>query len=129
MERTLESRFVYDPGEKVLFADLEGLEITSKDAVARIEARLDELLGSLDHKVYGVVNYTNFKLHPSVTAAYQRMMLRAQRLYSLGTVRYSERLVTRAFLRTAGTQSKVRANVCETRAEAMALLAELRREG
>lgn len=126
MERRLADRFRYDERENILHIDFEGLTV-ERSTVAGIAEMVDRICGPLKHKVYAVVNYTDFEVLPEAQDAYTEMMVRNQKRYSLGTVRYSRGLLTRTMLRGAATHAKVRSNVCDTEEEAFALVQKLKR--
>ncbi len=126
--RSFAQRIQYESSQNLLHIDLSHCSIEHPEQVDELRRAIDSLLGSLDHKVYAVVNYEGFELAPGVEAAYREMMRLNQEHYSLGTVRYSEDLYTRTVLRSSATRGRFSGNVCGSLREALERIEHLKAE-
>jgi propionate CoA-transferase len=70
----IENRISYDPKLKVLFLDLRQLAIKSEDDVQRIRVAVEDCVKPYRHSIYGIADYRECTIEPSVSDSYSRMV-------------------------------------------------------
>ena len=122
-------RLSYDAERNVVFLNLEGHSIRTRDDVDRMHQVLDVYYRPLPERFSVVVNYDNFRLDDRLAERYFGMIRGLAEKYGYTVTRYT----TSAFLRTKLGEGLARrgmaAHVFETRAEAQAFSAEHRATG
>src|SRR5215475_5288686 len=117
-------RLSYDAERNVVFLNLEGHSIRTRDDVDRMHQVLDVYYRPLPAGFSVVVNYDNFRLDDRLAERYFGMIRGLAEKYGYAVTRYT----TSAFLRTKLGEGLARrgmaAHVFETRAEAQAFSAE-----
>jgi propionate CoA-transferase len=121
----LERRFAYDPQQNVLFINFEGHVVRNHRDVERIHRIVDELLSTLQRKVYVIVNYEHFTINPDVVADYCAMVSGLVDRFYDGVTRYTTSAFLRAKLGDALSQRMVAPHIYESAAEARLHLREL----
>jgi propionate CoA-transferase len=91
----LAQRVSYDSGRNVLFLNLEGMRIKTRDDVDRVRRVIEERVHGIGKKVALVVNYDDFQLDASVADTYAAMIRYMETHYYTTASRYT----TSAFLR------------------------------
>ena len=111
-------RLSYDPKRNMLFLNMEGLHIKSRDDVDRVRREVERTCRAIGHKVHLVANYDGCDIDPMVADAYFSMITYMQNRYYETASRYT----TSAFMRLklgAGLKDRdVAPHVFETRLEA-----------
>ena len=121
----LDQRLTFDPINKLFFVNFEGLSVTSRDEVERIRRTVAHKLEPLGHKVFAVVNYDNFNIHPELLDSYAEMVRDLiERFYS-GVTRYTTSSFMRVKLGDALEQRNVAPHIYEGQEEALNQLHEL----
>jgi len=88
-QRELADRMSYRKKDNTVFADFEGLHISTAEQADAMARFLDDWFAALDRKVHLVVNYEQFELHPDAQARYLEMVRHNTEHYFLSAVRYS----------------------------------------
>jgi len=70
----IENRISYDPKLKMLFLDLRQLAIKSEDDVQRIRVAVEDCVKPYRHSIYGIADYRECTIEPSVSDSYSRMV-------------------------------------------------------
>jgi len=70
----IENRISYDPKLKMLFLDLRQLAIKSEDDVQRIRVAVEDCVKPYRHSIYGIADYRECTIEPSVSESYSRMV-------------------------------------------------------
>ena len=92
---TLDERFHYDADANLVFINLEGLTLATREHAARLAEFLGRRLQGLGRRANLIVNYDNFELARAAAPRFFQMIHEHERRYFLTTTRYS----TDAFLR------------------------------
>ena len=66
----LRDRFVFDPEESILFIDLAGLRIETRDQVDETRQAAREILESRGRRAYAIVNYEGAEIAPKIVDYY-----------------------------------------------------------
>jgi len=122
----LRDRFVFDPEENILFIDLAGLRIETREQVDETRRVVREILESRGHRAYGIVNYEGTEIAPEIVDYYGESIKELYDRYSLTTVRYSSSGLTRSVLRYLGAAKDLESNIFATREEAIRAIQELK---
>jgi hypothetical protein len=122
----LRDRFVFDAEENILFIDLAGLRIETREQVDETRRLVREILESRGHRAYGIVNYEGTEIAPEIVDYYGESIKELYDRYSLTTVRYSSSGLTRSVLRYLGAAKDLESNIFATREEAIRAIEELK---
>jgi PAS domain S-box-containing protein len=122
----LRDRFVFDPEENILFIDLAGLRIETRDQVDETRQAVREILESRGRRAYAIVNYEGTEIAPEIVDYYGESIKELYDRYSLTTVRYSSSGLTRSMLRYLGAAKDLESNIFATREEAIRAIDELK---
>jgi propionate CoA-transferase len=123
LDLQLSDRLSYDAERHVLFANFEGLAISSADDVQSVRRVFEALCRRIGHKVALIVNYDGFRLDESVSDAYFEMVSELQARYYSTAVRYTTSAFMRMKLGAGLAARQSAAHVFETRSEAAAFAA------
>ena len=121
--------------ERLIFHDaLEVMEVDFSDMTFTTEAQVDEFYDDVARRVaatgrrwYFLVLYTNCVIAPEVWDRFAARGKDANIAYGLGTVRVGASAHTRDTIRQSARTQMFRANIFETRDEAMLALGEMRK--
>jgi propionate CoA-transferase len=91
----LESRFTFDPLQKVFFINLERYALHNRDDIQAMEKIVEAKLASVSERVYAIVNYDNFTILPELFDEYSVAARELADRYYSGVSRYT----TSGFLR------------------------------
>jgi len=123
----LSQRLTYDAEKNLFFLNFEGLDIRSKDDIARVEQAVDECLKQVGHRVFAVVNYDRFAILPELVDDYIAMVKGVVERHYHDVTRYTSNTFLRVKLGEALEKRKVAAHLYETAGEAEACLAKTER--
>jgi branched-chain amino acid transport system ATP-binding protein len=131
MMLTAEGRFA---GRITVIDAIEVLDVDFSDMTFNTDAEVDafydevdRLLEATQRRWYFLVNYTNCTIAEEVWNHFGDRGKHSNVTYGLGTVRFGVSAPTRQTIRDRALQGQFRANVFETREEALAALGELRK--
>lgn len=125
-ERQFRDRFVFDAQENIIFIDLAGLRIETREQVDETSRVVREILDSRGRRAYGIVNYEGTELAPEIVDYYGEQIKELYDRYSLTTVRYSSSGLTRSVLRYLGAAKDLESNIFATREQAIRAIQELK---
>jgi len=91
----LEARFVYDAERNIFFINMEGMSVTTEEALKAITAEVEQGLAAVGKKVPVAANYDNFYLAPYLADAYAAAVRALAEHYYEGVTRYT----TSSFMR------------------------------
>ena len=114
----LEDRFTYDAAENLFFVNFEGFAIQDRQSIQDIRGLVEATLSPLGRKVYTIVNYDNFSIHPDLVDEYTGMVKHLVETYYSGVTRYTTSTFLRMKLGDALQQRNVAAHIYESSAEA-----------
>jgi propionate CoA-transferase len=120
--RRLEDRVSYDTERNLLFLNLEGLTLRSRDDIDRWRRVLEERLQAIGRRVVAVVNYDGFVVDASVTDTYAAMVRYIDTHYYAAASRYSTSAFMRLKLGEALTRRRVAPHIFESADEAHAFV-------
>lgn len=122
----LRDRFAYDAAENILFIDLAGLRIETREQVDETRRLVREILEVRGRRAYAIVNYEGTEIVPEIVDYYGESIKELYDRYSLTTVRYSSSGLTRSVLRYLGAATGLESNIFATREEAIRAIEELK---
>jgi branched-chain amino acid transport system ATP-binding protein len=112
---------------ETLDVDFSDLAFTSKEEIDEFYDEVDRLLEESKRHWYFLVNYSGCRIADEVWEHFGERGKRSNVTYGLGTVRFGVSAPTRETIRAQAMQAQFRANVFDTRDEALLALADLRR--
>jgi propionate CoA-transferase len=95
LSRPLEERLIYHPEENLFFVNFEGYSLKTREDIQKIKTLAEKILSPLGKKVYTIVNYDNYYIHPDLVDEYTDMVKGVVDRFYLGVTRYT----TSTFLR------------------------------
>src|SRR3982074_516626 len=122
----LRDRFIFDSEENILFIDLAGLRIETRQQVDETRRVVREILEVRGRRAYAIVNYEGTEIAPEMVDYYGESIKELYDRYSLTTVRYSSSGLTRSVLRYLGAAKDLESNIFATREEAIRAIQELK---
>ena len=118
----LAKRLVYDPHENLFFVNFEGYAIRTPEDIENVKAAVANVLDTVSHRVYAVVNYDNFSILPELVGAYTDMVKAVVDRYYTGVTRYTTSTFLRMKIGDALKARKMAPHIYESREEAEAAL-------
>jgi PAS domain S-box-containing protein len=119
-----QDRFVFDAEENILFINLAGLRIETREQVDEMRRLVRATLEG--RRAYAVVNYEGTEIAPEIVDYYGESIKDLYDRYSLKTVRYSSSGLTRSVLRYLGAAKDLESNIFTTREEAIRAIQEIK---
>jgi propionate CoA-transferase len=123
----LPQRLFYDTQQNVLFINFEGYSVQSQQDVEAIRAAVEARVGSLQRKVFAIVNYENFTLWPEAVDAYSDMVRDLTQRFYIDVTRYTTSGFLRMKLGEALDRRGVAPHIYESADEAHVQLHEIER--
>ena len=120
----LAQRVSYDAERNVLFLNMEGMHVKTRDDVDRVRRVIEERVQGIGKKVALVVNYDDFLIDAAVADTYAAMVRYMETHYYTTASRYTTSAFMRLKLGEALSRRRVSAHIFETREEAHAFVAE-----
>jgi propionate CoA-transferase len=117
-------RLSYDKERNMLFLNMEGLHIKSRDDVDRVRRVIEERTQDIGRKFALVVNYDGFMIDASVSDTYAAMVRYMEMHYYTTAVRYTTSAFMRMKLGEALGRRRVSPHIFETPEEAHAQVAQ-----
>jgi len=112
---------------EALELDLSHLTFASKEDIDDFYDEVDRRLATTGRSWYFLLDYTDCTIAAEMWDHFGARRKQSDGTYGLGTVRYGVSAPTRQMIRVRAMEERSRANVFETRADALAALAELRK--
>jgi propionate CoA-transferase len=119
----LAQRVSYDEARNILFLNLEGMHVKTRDDVDRVRRAVEERVQAIGRKVALVVNYDDFLIDAAVADTYAAMVRYMETHYYTTASRYTTSAFLRLKLGEALARRRVAAHIFETRDEAHAFVA------
>jgi len=114
----LAQRASYDEARNLLFLNLEGMHVKTRDDVDRVRRVVEEKVQAIGHKVKLIVNYDGFGIDASVADTYAAMVRYMELHYYTAASRYTTSAFLRLKLGEALAHRRVKPHIFETSAEA-----------
>ena len=118
----LAQRVTYDAERNVLFLNLEGMHVKTRDDVDRVRRVIEERVQGIGKKVALVVNYDGFLIDAAVADTYAAMVRYMETHYYTTASRYTTSAFLRLKLGEALSRRRVKPHIFETRDEAHAFV-------
>jgi propionate CoA-transferase len=118
----MSQRATYDAERNVMFLNMEGLSVRTRDDVDRVRRVIEERAHEIGRKFALVVNYDGFMIDPAVADTYAAMVRYMEMHYYTTAVRYTTSAFMRMKLGEALSRRRVAAHIFETRDEAHAFV-------
>jgi propionate CoA-transferase len=118
----LGQRVSYDAERNVLFLNMEGMRVKTRDDVDRVRRVIEERVQAIGHKVALVVNYTDVLIDAAVADTYAAMVRYMETHYYTTASRYTTSAFLRLKLGEALSRRRVKPHIFETREEAHAFV-------
>jgi propionate CoA-transferase len=115
-------RVTFDQARRCLFVNLEDLRIHTRDDVDRLRQVIEPMCQALGHRVGMVANYRNCTISPAVADTYVAAITYLQQNYYDRACRHSLDAVLRSQLGDGLKRRGLALHVCESAAEALALI-------
>ena len=112
---------------ETLDVDFSGLVFSSKEDIDEFYDEVDRLLQGTNHRWYFLVNYTGCTVADDVWDHFGERGKHSNITHGLGTVRFGVSAPMREIIRARAMLAQFRANVYETREEALGALRDLRK--
>jgi propionate CoA-transferase len=117
------SRVSFDAERNILFLNLEGFHVRTRDDVDRVRRAVEERCLSIGKKVALVVNYDNVVIDPAVADTYAAMIHYMELHYYTTSSRYTTSAFLRLKLGEALARRRVAPHIFESADEARAFVA------
>ena len=114
----LEERLSYDAERNILFLNLEGMHVRTRDDVDRVRRVVEERCQTIGKKVALVVNYDDFLIDAAVADTYAAMVRYMETHYYTTASRYTTSAFLRLKLGEALSRRRVAPHIFETAEEA-----------
>ncbi|SLM29845.1 Propionate CoA-transferase [Desulfamplus magnetovallimortis] len=114
----LEERLTYNKEENLFFVNFEGFSVRSNEEIKKIKKIVEDILKPLNKKVYTIVNYDNFSIHPELLYKYTSMVKGLVDEFYSGVTRYTSSAFHRMKIGDALQQQNVDPHIYATREEA-----------
>jgi branched-chain amino acid transport system ATP-binding protein len=123
----LANRFKFVESLEMLDVDLAGATFNTNRDVDEFFDSVDRALEATGQRWYFVINYTGCKIAADVWDYFAVRGRKSNNKHGLGTVRYGTSPVVRETIRSQVMLAQFRANIFDTREEALVALGELRK--
>ena len=118
----LAQRVSYDPKRNVLFLNMEGMHVKTRDDVDRVRRVIEERAQAIGRKFALVVNYDDFLIDAAVADTYAAMVRYMETHYYTTASRYTTSAFLRLKLGEALARRRVKPHIFETGDEAHAFV-------
>jgi propionate CoA-transferase len=118
----LAQRVTYDAPRNILFLNLEGMHVKTRDDVDRVRRVIEERVQGIGRKVALIVNYDGFLIDAAVADTYAAMVRYMETNYYTTASRYTTSAFLRLKLGEALARRRVKPHIFETREDAQAFV-------
>ena len=125
----LAERVSYDAERNILFLNLEGMHVRTRDDVDRVRRAVEERCHAIGRKVALVVNYDDFLIDAAVADTYAAMVRYMETHYYTTASRYTTSAFLRLKLGEALARRRVAPHIFETSDEAHKFVAAQMKDG
>jgi propionate CoA-transferase len=124
----LGQRLTYDLERNILFFNLEGMHVRTRDDCDRVRRVIEDKVQEIGRKVALVANYDNFRIDAAVSDTYAAMVRYLEMHYYTTASRYTTSAFLRMKLGEALSRRSVAAHIFETSGEAQAFVTDKQTE-
>jgi len=126
LEIPLADRLYYDAEQNIVFSNLSGLEISTKEELEELSDALNEFFRNLGRKVNIIANYDGISIAPKLSAKFANALSQLEYDYYLTTTRYTTSAFLRQKLGEDLKQRSIQSHIFETQQEAAAYIQEMK---
>jgi branched-chain amino acid transport system ATP-binding protein len=126
-DRTIQDRIIFHDALGVMEVDWSDWTFTTEAEVNEFFDEVDRKAGATDKRWYFLVNYVGCVISPAAWPRFAERGKHANITYGLGTVRIGATAATRDAIRQRAKGQMFRANIFESRDQAMLALGEMRK--
>ncbi len=112
------NRLVYDKQQNIVFANMSGLDIATKEDLAKLDRELNKFFKSLGHKVNIVSNHDGISVAPRLASKFANLLSQLEYDYYLTATRYTTSAFLRQKLGEDLKQRSIQPHIFETKQEA-----------
>jgi propionate CoA-transferase len=123
----LAQRVSYDAQRNILFLNLEGVHVRTRDDVDRVRRTVEEKAQEIGKKFALIVNYSDFLIDAAVADTYAAMVRYMETHYYTASSRYATSAFLRLKLGEALSRRRVAPHIFETAEEAQAFVGNAKR--
>jgi propionate CoA-transferase len=116
----MSQRVSYDPQRNVMFLNMEGMHVKTRDDVDRVRRVIEERAAAIGKKFALIVNYDDFLIDAAVADTYAAMVRYMETHYYTTASRYTTSAFLRLKLGEALSRRRVKPHIFETREDAHA---------
>jgi branched-chain amino acid transport system ATP-binding protein len=127
-EKTIQDRIIFHHDLDVMEVDFSSLAFTRQGEIDAFYDEVDRQLAASGRRWYFLVNYVDCVIAPSVWDHFAARGKHSNVTFSLGTARIGASRETRETIRERAKRDQFRANLFETRDQALLALVEKRRQ-
>lgn len=121
-------RLSFVPREDIMEVDFSNVTFEHSGDVHAFYDHLEQQAAATGRKWFFLVNYENCRIYPEAWVAFAARGKRLNLAFSLGSVRFGPGLETEEAIRMRAESQGFRPNIRNSRAEALARIAEMKRE-
>lgn len=118
LELSLGERLTYNEKDNLFFVNFEGFSIRKQAEINEVKDAVERILKPFKKKVYTIVNYDNFSIHPELLDEYTDMVKELVDNYYDRVTRYTTSAFYRMKIGDALKKRHVAPHIYETREEA-----------
>ena len=115
---SLEERLVYDRDSNLFFVNFEGFSVKSVQEIENVRDTVERKLAGAGRRVYTIVNYDNFTIHPELIDRYTGMVKYLVDTYYHTVTRYTTSAFNRMKMKDAFEKKNLDPSLYETPEEA-----------
>jgi propionate CoA-transferase len=118
----LDKRLSYNAEQNLFFVNFENLNLRRTADIEAIRQLIEQKLGSLEHKVYAIINYDNFSISPELLDTYVEMVRDVVTRFYSRVTRYTTSAFTRAQIGDALSKRELAPHIFDNQHDALAKL-------
>ncbi|MDQ5945949.1 MAG: propionate CoA-transferase, partial [Pseudomonadota bacterium] len=118
----LDKRLSYNAEQNLFFVNFENLNLRRAADIEAIRQLIEQKLGSLEHKVYAIINYDNFSISPELLDTYVEMVRDVVTRFYSRVTRYTTSAFTRAQIGDALSKRELAPHIFDNQHDALAKL-------
>jgi len=118
LEIPITNRLVYDKQQNIVFANMSGLDIATKEDLEKLSRDVNKFFKSLGHKVNIVTNHDGISVAPRLASKFANLLSQLEYDYYLTATRYTTSAFLRQKLGEDLKQRSIQPHIFETKQEA-----------
>ena len=118
LEIPIANRLVYDKQQNIVFANMSGLDIATKEDLEKLSRDVNKFFKSLGHKVNIVTNHDGISIAPRLASKFANLLSQLEYDYYLTATRYTTSAFLRQKLGEDLKQRSIQPHIFESKKEA-----------